>query len=93
MPCCGQNRRAATSSPAYPSPRPERPASPNPVPATVKTVPGRTVAIHNKRPVLVEVQGPATGQRYRFEAGGTQAVDKRDADHFIATGMFGRAWS
>ena len=93
MPCCGQNReRAASSGIAYPSPRPERPALQNPAPVMAKAAPGRTITIHNKQRTLIEVQGPATGQRYRFDAGGMQAVDKRDAEHLIATGMFDRVW-
>lgn len=95
MPCCGQNRqRAARSGIAHASPRPEQSAPQKPAPMMTKTPAGSgAVTIHNKQRTLVEVQGPATGQRYRFEAGGMQAVDKRDAERLIATGMFGRVWS
>lgn len=95
MPCCGQNReRAANAGTDYSAARVERPPQPQRTytPVMAKATPGPMVTIHNKQRSLVEVQGPATGQRYRFEAGGMQAVDKRDAQHLLATGMFERVW-
>ena len=53
---------------------------------------GPDIRVEFMRRSGVSVRGPVTGRLYRFEEGAyTQAVDPRDAAHFLATGYFRRS--
>jgi hypothetical protein len=87
MGCCGQNRATLRSDYTAASPLPAKPAAQ----VTGITVAGTSGAIHiqylNGGHVLV--RGPRTGWQYEFsQAHPIQAVDPRDAESFIATGLF-----
>jgi hypothetical protein len=88
MPCCGQNREnlqanqrvAALPFPAtIPAPVTGRPA--------VNGAPATSLRYRNAGHVLV--RGPKTGWSYEFsKAKPVQAVEARDAQLLIATGLF-----
>jgi len=95
MACCGQKRNAAGAEVRSAHHPPVRPASPPP--AATSMLPGqngdRSVTLRYRSKSAVVVQGPATTARYQFAGGGSmQAVDRRDAEALIATGMFERIW-
>ncbi len=53
----------------------------------------RTVTLMYKPRSAVAVVGPTTKTRYQFSGGGSlQAVDRRDAEAMVASGMFERVW-
>ena len=107
MACCGQKREAVAaaagrttrSNPsAGVATRP--PASPQAAAKTF-TSPGAaagqngdtTVTLRYRFRSAVVVEGAATGARYHFAGGGSmQAVERRDAEALIATGLFERIW-
>ena len=56
-------------------------------------VPADTVTLRSRDRGAIVVTGPATGARYRFPAGMSMvAVDRRDAQRLVDTGMFERVW-
>lgn len=97
--CCGQNRQAAAatsrpqtavaSTPAVVS-RPLAPqATARPAPANAKLEDSVTLQYRDRS--AVSVVGPVTGKRYHFLAGASmQAVQRRDAEALLSTGLFRR---
>ncbi len=74
MACCGQNRTEVSTHPAGTSNAP---------------INGTLLRYLETRPILV--RGPSTGQHYSFsEAQPTRAVDPRDADALVRTGLFSK---
>jgi hypothetical protein len=52
-----------------------------------------TVTIRCRDRSALIVRGSTTGKRYQFSGGGSmQAVDRRDAEALVATGLFERIW-
>ena len=90
MSCCGQKRDAAENSmrPALriePAPVPGR--QPRPPAAAGLTV---TLRLRDRSPIVVHSQA---GRRYQFHgAGSMQAVDRRDVEQLLASGLFERVW-
>ena len=91
MSCCGQNRDSSVREARL---APVRPAAPPraPVPAPIPAI-GHTVTLRCRNRSALDVQGPVTGKRYRFANGGSMhAIDRRDAEGLLATGLFERIW-
>jgi hypothetical protein len=52
-----------------------------------------TVTLRYRQRSAITIRGAATGTRYQFSNGGSmQAVDRRDADGLVATGLFEKIW-
>jgi hypothetical protein len=84
MTCCGQNRATLKSS--YEAPRPLRGPSTH-----ASTSPPAATRVRYLNGGHVLVRGPKTGWQYEFSAGDpVQAVEPRDAESLLATGMFER---
>jgi hypothetical protein len=102
MACCGQKRdeivaeARTTNFVAHPyAPSHVGPGGPDR--AAPAASPGRdrnlTVTIRCRDRSAVIVRGAATGKRYQFSGGRSmQAVDRRDAEALVATGLFERIW-
>ena len=101
MSCCGQKREGVSvqaSRPAnfaaYPGAQPSVVlAAPTRATGTAFAPPdrNRTVTLQYRSRSAVIVSGSTTGKRYQFSVGGSmQAVDKRDAEALIASGLFER---
>ena len=101
MACCGQLRSAfrleSAGTPTVPTSPSRTPPSPNPnapPPSTHRpvlnagpTTPG--VILHYTQETPVLVRGPVSGREYRFSRSDpNHAVDARDADTLIRTGLF-----
>jgi len=51
------------------------------------------VTLRSRDRGAIVVTGPVTGARYRFPAGMSMvAIDRRDAQRLVDTGMFERVW-
>src|SRR5690349_16084636 len=97
MSCCGQKRAEASHMASQAAPR-----VPAAVPAAAAVAPAAPAASLNvadgvtlrlTHQTSIEVEGPVSGKRYRFNGrGAMQSIDKRDADSLLSTGFFARAW-
>ncbi len=98
MACCGQNRSSAeatvSAAPAYVGTHASGRASrapafqSRPAPATADTV-----TLRSRDRGSTVVTGPVSGQRYQFPAGMSMvAIDRRDAQRLVDTGLFERVW-
>lgn len=101
MSCCGQRREglaAETGRSANFATHPavqSRTAPDGPTLAARATSPSTdrdaTVTLRYRSRSALIVLGPTTGKRYQFSAGGSmQAVDRRDAEPLVASGLFER---
>jgi|RhiMethySRZTD1v2_1073278.scaffolds.fasta_scaffold1065039_2 hypothetical protein len=90
MSCCGQKRDGAenTERPAMRTVPPQVPIrQASPAPAAGSTV---TLRLRDRSPIVLHSQ---SGRRYQFHgAGSMQAVDRRDAESLLASGLFERVW-
>ena len=102
MSCCGQKRdlvaaeahttnhvtRPYTQSRVMPGGPGLTARAPSPVPDR-----NLTVTLRCRDHSAVIVRGATTGKRYQFSGGRSmQAVDRRDAEALVATGLFERIW-
>ena len=84
MACCGQNRETLRASYTSSSPPPTRHAA-----RPVVGAASGSASIRYLNGGHVLVRGPRTGWQYEFSpANPVQAVDPRDAESFVATGLF-----
>jgi hypothetical protein len=100
MSCCGQKRdgfaaeagrltNLATHGVAHP--RTVDPGTPGARPASPPAERNLTVTLRYRSRSALIVLGSKTGKRYQFSAGGSmQAVDRRDAEFLVASGLFER---
>ena len=101
MSCCGQKREGLAAETARSTnfatpPAAQSRTAPNGttlVAGTVYPPTDRNVTVtlrYRSRSALI-VLGPTTGKRYQVSAGGSmQAVDRRDAEPLVASGLFER---
>ncbi len=92
MACCGQNReKAAQSSAPQPtkvSAHPVKAAAPSPSSKPM----GVTAKLRYTGMAGVRVQGPASGRIYTFSGAVPEAaVDRRDVEGLMKSGLFRRA--
>lgn len=100
MGCCGQHRNGGGVAPGWapPSGQPAAPPSPAVAPGTGLVWPpsmGRqqaaTLRLRYRDRARIAVRGPATGRSYEFSAAQpVQAVEVRDAQSLLRTGLFTR---
>ncbi len=89
MACCGQNRATLANSDKAVT-RPDARYVAQTTRRTIGAGPAAT-RIHYLRGGHVLVRGPRTGWQYEFSAASpVQAVDPRDAESLVGTGLFAR---
>jgi hypothetical protein len=102
MSCCGQKRDAVAADAHAASAAGQYQVQPRVAPARAGLAatahspsPDRslTVTLRCRSRSAAIVRGPQTGNRYQFTGGGSmQAVDRRDAEAMVATGLFEKVW-
>src|SRR5262245_29322870 len=98
MSCCGENRAtAAEGASAGPGHVGTAAVGAAPQAAAFQSrppnIPADTVTLRSRDRGSLVVTGPVTGTSYRFPIGMSMvAVDRRDAQRLLDTGMFERVW-
>jgi hypothetical protein len=103
MSCCGQKRERVAAETGRPTNFTVHhavksrimPVRPTLATGAVSPPPDRNLAVtlrYRSRSALI-VLGSTTGKRYQFTGQGSmQAVDRRDAEALVASGLFERIW-
>jgi hypothetical protein len=102
MSCCGQKRDSIAADArsrnvvTQPHVQPRvAPVRPGPAAPAVSPAPDRnlTVTLRYRGQSTLSDRGAQTGNRYQFSRGRTMhAVDRRDVEALVATGLFERVW-
>lgn len=89
MTCCGRQRRAWQSTSARDTARlpvaARKRVEPRPAPAE------QPIRLRYLGRATIALRGPHSGHAYRFAAAAVSAVDPRDADALLGTGLFALA--